>query len=57
GGFECRGIDALELWDQGDGRFSRDALEGLDDDDSGCVSGLVTLSDVSIYADGANWLR
>ncbi|KIK42315.1 hypothetical protein CY34DRAFT_805057 [Suillus luteus UH-Slu-Lm8-n1] len=53
-GFRCRGIDALELWDRGDGRFSGDALEGLEDDDSWCVSGLVTLSDVSVYADGAN---
>jgi hypothetical protein len=56
-GFGCRGIDALELWDRGDGIFSGDALEGLEDDDnSGCVSGLVTLSDVRVYVDGANAL-
>jgi hypothetical protein len=56
-GFGCRGIVGLELWDRGYGRFSGDVLEGLEYEDSGCVSGLVTLSDMSVYADGANGLR
>ncbi|KAG2747559.1 hypothetical protein P692DRAFT_20736256, partial [Suillus brevipes Sb2] len=55
-GFGCREIDVLELWDRG-GRFSGNAVDWLKGEDSGCENGLVILSDVSAYADGANGLR
>ncbi|KAG2336327.1 hypothetical protein BDR05DRAFT_971128 [Suillus weaverae] len=35
----------------------RGALDGLEDEDSGCESGLATPSDVSDDADGANGLH